>query len=299
MAYGVKLLLDSVNPKGIRLCTWELTYPRFVHSELLTHRQFSKCSASSRAIPTPKMLERIEVDPVMPVWWGKNQSGMQAKEELSGNILSAAKAIWLCARDSAVAYSRKLHELGAHKQITNRVTEPWMWITVIMSTTFHANWFMLRDHKDAQPEIACLAKQMHDMYWEHKPIFIPEGEWHMPLLFDKEDLIKEGFDNESLRRISVSRCARTSYLSHDGIRDPKEDAVGLFQKLRTSDPMHLSPFEHVAESTNTMDMFGNFKGWCQYRKKIFGESGPTEPLFNPRTGECINYDSATRKPIRL
>ena len=82
MITDAKIILDSVGPNDARLTTFELTYPRMVHAELMTHRMFSRNSASSRAIPTEKLLARIEEDPVLPVWWGKNQSGMQAREEL-------------------------------------------------------------------------------------------------------------------------------------------------------------------------------------------------------------------------
>jgi hypothetical protein len=78
--YEAKIILDSVGPNAARLTTFELQYPRIVHAELMTHRVFSRNSASSRAIPTERLLERIERDPVLPVWWGKNQSGMQARE---------------------------------------------------------------------------------------------------------------------------------------------------------------------------------------------------------------------------
>lgn len=81
--YSTRVLKDSVAPCGKRLTTWELTYPRFVHAELMTHRLFSRNSASSRAIPTEKLIERVEKDPAMPIFWGKNQKGMQAEVEMS------------------------------------------------------------------------------------------------------------------------------------------------------------------------------------------------------------------------
>lgn len=332
MSYDVKILLDSVNPAGVRLTTWELTYPRFVHAELMTHRVFSRSSASSRAIPYKTMRDRIVNDPVMPVWWGKNQAGMQAEVPMSLAEIVVAEQTWVRGMKRAVETADELHTLGAHKQIVNRVTEPWMWITVIMSTTCHANWFEQRDHKAAQPELRHFAAYMHDLYWSMKPKFLPAGEWHMPLLDDREQLVSEGFTSvkptfdygygdgglrflpvslsdfdNTLQAISAGRCARTSYLTHHGKRDPKED-VGLFQRMSGASPSHRAPLEHVAQSMAsspsaiaTLDhdftgnaFFGNFQGFKQLRGFVPNEAGPPEPRFDAN-GDCINYDPVTRK----
>lgn len=311
-----KILLDSVNIAGVRLVTWELTYPRMVHSELMTHRVFSRSSASSRAIPIGKMLERITMNPAMPYRWGKNQSGMQASANFEGNEEAHAVRLWLEARDVAVQSAAKLRDFGLHKQIVNRVVETWMWIVVIMSTTYHANWFEQRDHEAAEPSLGHLASLMHNEYWINKPKFVAPGNWHMPLLPDREQLEREGFvqtadplQGYSLQMVSAGRCARVSYLNHHGVRDPKED-IALFQKMSGSAPSHRAPLEHAARSMEshmghgqshdgslaTM-MFGNFQGWKQLRHYINNEAGPPEPRFNHQTGECINYDPTTRKPL--
>lgn len=313
---SAKILLDSVNIAGVRLVTWELTYPRFVHSELMTHRVFSRSSASSRAIPISKMLERITLNPAMPHKWGKNQSGMQAAENFEGNDQAEAIRLWLSARDAAVQSAVKLRDFGLHKQIVNRVTEPWMWIVVIMSTTYHANWFEQRDHEAAEPSLGHLASLMHDAYWTNKPSYVSPGNWHMPLLPDRDRLESEGIvqktnplEGYSLQTVSAGRCARVSYLNHHGVRDPMED-ITLFQKMAGSAPSHRAPLEHVARSMDshmgcTQDhngsmstqRFGNFQGWKQLRHYIPNEAGPPEPRFDPSTGECINYDPVTRKSL--
>lgn len=281
-----KIILDSVNPRGVRLTTWELTYPRMVHAELMTHRVFSRNSASSRAIPTAKLIQRVIDDPAMPVWWGKNQAGMQSREELSDaeDLLypggpipdpsprSQAKTVWLQARDAAVEFARKLNEIGLHKQIANRVIEPWMHITVIMSTTKHRNWFALRDHPDAQPEIAALARAMRIEHEKSEPRKLYAGTWHLPLLEGLERWVTKDHGIEDLKLISASRCARVSLLTHDGKRDPAED-VALGRKLLEHRPPHLSPFEHVAMALDSEEPCGNFHGWRQMRKDIPGESG--------------------------
>ncbi|MGH9160931.1 MAG: FAD-dependent thymidylate synthase, partial [Vicinamibacteraceae bacterium] len=160
MPYRADVLLDSVSPAGCRLTTFVLTYPRFVHAELLTHRVFSRNSSSSRAIPVRKLLEQVAAEPVVPVWWGKNQPGMQARAELEPAQQEEARRLWLEARDQAVAIAGKFTALGGHKQIVNRLLEPWMWITVILSGTTYENFFGLRCHLDAQPELRTLAEMM-------------------------------------------------------------------------------------------------------------------------------------------
>lgn len=306
-----KILLDSVNIAGVRLVTWELTYPRFVHSELMTHRVFSRSSASSRAIPIGKMLERVMMNPAMPYKWGKNQSGMQATENFIGEDAEKAKNLWLYARDQAVHSATQLRGFGLHKQIVNRVVEPWMWIVVIMSTTYHANWFEQRDHEAAEPSLGHLAGLMRHEYWYNKPRFVKPGDWHMPLLPDRDQLEREGFKQQddpmrgySLQMVSAGRCARVSYLNHHGIRDPQED-ITLFQKMAGSAPSHRAPLEHVArsmedhfgygESPLCVERFGNFQGWKQLRHYVPNEAGPPEPRFNPETGDCVNYDPVTRR----
>ena len=153
MAYHAEVLLDSVNPAGQRLTTFVLRFPRFVLSEFNTHRMFSRNASSSRAIPTTKLMQQLREDPVVPVEWGRNQAGMQAREVLDAVAASAAEAEWLAARDAALAHAEQLRAIGAHKQIVNRVLEPWMWTSVIVSSTTYDNFFTLRCHPDAQPEI--------------------------------------------------------------------------------------------------------------------------------------------------
>lgn len=310
MGYSTKILLDSISPGGRRITTWELTYPRMVHAELMTHRLFSRNSASSRAIPNEKLRARVKEDPALPVWWGKNQSGMQAREELIdiGQPIdgrpplpfieafprTAAEKEWLRARDLMLEASERLAKIGLHKQLCNRLIEPWMFITVIVTSTTFDNWFHQRKHKAAQPEIAWVAGDMWEKKEASKPRLLEVGEWHLPLLtgteFEHEDRqaalrlaetqsrlagdLMPRF-HEILKKISTGRVARVSYLTHDGRRDIGED-ITLHDKLlagqSTGDPLHMSPFEHVAKAlANANEQSGNFRGWGQYRKEIVGE----------------------------
>lgn len=289
--YSVKIIKDSmVETTSNRLTTFELVYPRMVHSELLTHRLFSRNSASSRAIPIAKIMTQVRDSPVIPKYWGKNQSGMQAKVELKGEELRVAKAAWLRARDQALTSAADLVAAGLHKQLVNRVMEPWMFITVIVSSTEYENWFALRDHEDAQPEIAWVAGAMRDAFEMSTPDILAPGEWHLPYVELEDDThplyvsteeIQQTFQRTlhtqqlndaqmslALRKISTARCARVSYLTHAGVRDYSKD-IELHDKCR--DKYHWSAFEHVAQAMDNDEMSGNFRGWKQYRKTFANE----------------------------
>lgn len=280
--YSTRILKDSLAPCGKRLTTWELQYPRFVHAELLTHRLFSRSSASSRAIPIEKLIERVEQDPAMPVFWGKNQKGMQAEVEMSAEERRFAETHWLHARDLAVQQCRQLSTLGVHKQLANRLIEPWMFITVIVSATEFDNWFHLRNHRMAQPEIAWVARSMWKQYQDpmHPPQKLDAGQWHLPLTDGPETA---GLSIDDLKKISTGRCARVSYLNHEGLRDVVAD-INLHDRLcagpAVGDPGHWSPFEHIAQALETPDQSGNFIGWKQYRKEFEAEHYDPLRLLN-------------------
>lgn len=260
---SAKILCDSINNKGDRLTTFLLTYPRFIHSELMTHRVFSRNSASSRAIPTSKFIKMVEENPAIPLHWGKLQKGMQAFEQI--NDIDSAEKIWLEARDKAVIQAKKLLELKIHKQVINRILEPYMHMTVVLSGTEYINWYKLRDHKDAQPEIQSLAHTMKVLHEKHTPNYLNIGEWHLPFFTnDLKDLTIE----EKIK-VCVARCARTSYNNFYGKNDRQSD-YDLFDKLCKSEPKHLSPLEHIAYSAPGCNNYilNNFKGFTQYRKLI-------------------------------
>ena len=261
MAYHAEVLLDSVNPTGQRLTTFVLRFPRFVLSEFNTHRMFSRNASSSRAIPTTKLMQQLREDPVVPVEWGRNQSGMQAHEVLDADAARAAEAAWLSARDAALAHAEQLRTTGVHKQIVNRVLEPWMWASVIVSSTTYDNFFTLRCHPDAQPEIKRLADLMRVAFEASTPIPRAAGEWHLPFVgVDDGDL-----SIEARKQVSVARCARVSYLTHVGTRDIAADMV-LHQRLLAAG--HWSPFEHVAVAASDESRFNNFAGWQAYRHQM-------------------------------
>ncbi len=308
MSFGARILADSVSPDGVRLSTFEMEFPRYIQAEVNTHRILSKNSASSRAIPVEKMLERLKADPYLPVYWGSNKPGMQAGEELSQYDQMRCERAWLAAMDDNMNTAGFLRDVGLHKQDANRLLEPWMWQTVIITGTEWDNFWHLRNHADAHPAFQTVVSMMQEQYEELPPTELQYGQWHVPLVCDDSVITDgmplttlEGDDVESWRnmvKLSVGRCARTSLLTHDGERDPRKD-IQLHDKLLGSG--HLSPFEHQArpaadEDTKTA-MFcndnvhimtereepyihvwprdqwhGNFRGWVQYRKTIPGEA---------------------------
>jgi hypothetical protein len=193
-------------------------------------------------------------------------------------------------------------KLGLHKQVVNRVIEPWMMITIICSMTDHANFYYLRDHKDAEPNFRKLASGMYELFMTHLPTYRAPGEWHLPLVDENdykeaaklapnefgtfldgnEDDIFQTHDHagavEILKKVSTGRCARVSYLTHDGRRDLSED-VRLHDQLAATatmgeSPMHASPLEHPAQAVGGRERHGNFEGWKQYRKFFPKENGP-------------------------
>lgn len=299
---SAKIIADSISPEGVRMTTMEIEYPRFILAELNTHRMLSKNSASSRAIPVRAMHDFIRDNPAMPVFWGKNQAGMKAAEEISGSDSKNAVDIWLQAKDDALHWADALaHKFGVHKQLANRITEPWMTMKTVISGTEWANFFHLRNHPDAQPEIRALAEAMIVEYTTHLPNPLKPGEWHLPYIAigryvptDELQYFDDYFNRISLedaKIISASCCAQVSYRKND---DSPEKAWKIWQQLIENDPVHASPIEHQATpmdissmcrfepdtwepgvthvSANSDLWSGNLRGWIQHRKLVAKEA---------------------------
>lgn len=258
-----KVVADSVSEWGDRLTTFEAVIHRYVLSELNTHRQFSRNSASSRAIPVAKQIERIKKDPAIPVEWGSAKPGMQAGGPLSDEDAKEARRLWLRGRNNAVRTAEALLELGLHKQVVNRLLEPFMWHTVVFTTSTPGlvNFFDQRCSPLAQPEIRVAAEAIREAYERSKPKRVDYGSWHLPYVDEQLPL-------DVAKKVSAARCARTSYLTQDGNRDPEED-VRLYERLVSARPMHASPLEHVATPVGIYDKCpGNFVGWKQLRHQV-------------------------------
>lgn len=272
--FSATVVADSVSSAGKRITTLSLAYPRFIHSEFMTHRAFSRNAASSRAIPIKKMLDEIRNNPAMPVWWGKNQKGMAAEEELDEENKKVAIATWLQLRDLAVLYCERLEAIGLHKQLTNRLIEPWQHMATVVTSTEWENFKRLRIHKKAQPEFKELAGLMREAVERHTPVLLRAGEWHLPYVPTKETWTNT---IHTCIKYSVARCARVSYKTHEGEIDPAKDVIRFWELLSSG---HMSPFEHQASPhADPNHRSGNFLGWNQYRKFI-----PNEAIFDEGEG---------------
>lgn len=260
------------------LSTLLLRYPRCIHAEFMTHRVFSRNAASSRAIPVEKLIKDVEENPFIPVYWGANQKGMQAGAEIDVPLyLEGAshfdmvdrrydpitrEEAWLYARDKAVATARAFAKAGYHKQIVNRLLEPFAHITVLVSGTEWDNFLELRDHPAAEPHIQILAREIRRCLEREDDIQdLEPGEWHLPFAADEEMTVDDRI------KMSVARCASTSYKTVDGFDMTLDRAVGLHDRLVGSTPVHASPAEHVAQADEfSHHSSGDFVGWAYSRQ---------------------------------
>lgn len=269
----------------------------------MTHRQFSRNASSSRAIPVEKFLAWVNEDPAMPLEYRLNQKGMQGGELMDEETKAACEAEILKLRDQAVSTVKRLSELGLAKQSANRYAEPWHHISVLITATNFANFFALRIHKDAQPEIREIALHMLLAYETSEPEALAVGDWHLP--FVGRSQLDRLLSVENQIKSSVARCARVSYNNHDGSApDPIKD-VALHDALVVQKPLHASPAEHQVQVTQLVkpEWFGNFPGhWMQYRKSLPAEvvteipqhcydmlrnrfPGRTDPQCDPTAGD--------------
>jgi thymidylate synthase ThyX len=259
-----KIIADSLNFQGDRLTTFIVTFPRIILAEFNTHRMFSRNSASSRAIPLEKMVKSVQENPFIPIAWQKDHKGMQGTEYFTDNEMPNNiepdwfKTRWLEARDSAVKQATIFNKAGVTKQLCNRLLEPFMWHTVIITSGKEGleNFFNLRNHEAAEIHIQELAKRMLEVYNESTPKQLQAGEWHIPFEdnFDYQnksfDIFINGerfFDENLIIKVSTAKCARVSYtVVGEESKEPNyENDIKLHDRLVESG--HWSPFEHCAK----------------------------------------------------
>lgn len=326
MGYECSILADSVSERGHRLTTFQVTFPRLMLAEVNTHKMLSKNSASSRAVPVRRQLERIILEPFIPELFGTDQPGMQAGPPLTGAQHEKAVQLRLETRDflvlqalreiSSPALVRLLliehsgleptiklmkvlggvtdyldmlkqgkvepfgDHLGIHKQDANRMLEPLMWHTAIITGTDWGNFFALRTHRDAQPEFQRIALMMLRAYRESQPKLLLPGQWHKPLFREDEELLVAEKGEIYTVQLSSGRCARVSYLTHDGRRDLEAD-IQLYERLVAGG--HMSPTEHQGtpmtdEEYAVSPYSGNFHGFTQFRKTLPNEQDFSQVL---------------------
>jgi len=264
-------IADSVSPWGHRLTTIQATFPRCILSEINTHRSHARNSASSRAVPVRKMLEQVKADPFIPLRWQRAQPGMQGGGELDEMEAFNATQEWLCARNDAIAHAEAfLNSHGIHKTMANRLLEPFAWHAAILSATGDgwANFFAQRCSPLAEIHMQATADAIRAVYDASEPVKVKHGDWHLPYVDPGEDMLPL----EVRQKLSAARCARVSYLTHDGRRDQDAD-LALFEKLVTADPPHWSPLEHQATPAAIGGrQLGNLTGWTQLRHVLSGEA---------------------------
>lgn len=297
MTYA-KIIADSISPDGVRLTTMEVRFHRFVLAEFNTHRVFSRNSASSRAIPVAKQIQRVRETPATPVAWAAEQRGMQGGEPLAEEDQRYVQNLWEGTASYCASIAYELADRGLHKSVTNRILEPFMWHTVVVTSTGWENFFTQRCSPLAQPEIRVAADLMRTAYDESKPKQMVDGEWHLPYVHDEDYDALTDLPNVQYRmaaEISAARCARVSYLTQDGKRDVSVD-LELFQRLTTAQPAHWSPLEHVATPwpenrqnaplwlwsegnegtevrTDHLPRVGNLLGWRSLRTEVEARLG--------------------------
>ena len=244
------------------IITFELEYPRYIHAELLTHRVFSRNAASSRAIPIAKLIEQVEENTVMPIWT-YNEAGMQGEIVANGRDKHKANAIWLQGAKHAMECASALSAAGIHKQNANRVLEPFQHIKTILTAAQLSNFFALRNHSDAQPEIRTLAREMLLEMKLATPTQLFMGDWHLPYVLSTDI---DTLTPAECKRISSSCCAQVSYRRND---PSLQKADFIYDKLVNGKPAHYSPFEHqCTPNIKGETQKGNLYGFHQLRSDI-------------------------------
>lgn len=303
MTIEAKVIADSVSPwTGDRLTTMQLRYPRFVHAECKTHRllriddaeveflqeislmddpDLSRNASSSRAIPVKNLIAEARTNPAMPVRFGANQPGMQDKGGNHDGVLDVytysgfksmdAEEAWRFGAAQAADLAESFAEVGYHKQVVNRILEPYTHINVVVSGTEWTNFFALRRHVDADPTMRALADAMWEAMQASTPQALFEGEWHLPYVSDEE---RRQYDEKACLMMSTARCARVSYNKHDGTSPSYEDDRKLYDRLVTAELIHASPLEHQGypDPAGVQEhLWGNFRGFVQHRKLLPNE----------------------------
>ena len=293
-----KIVADSISPQGHRITSMLLTYPRFIHGEIMTHRMFSRNSASSRAIPFEKMVKMVEEDPFIPIAWQKDHKGMQGNDYIkTEDGLYVVTKYWLEARDKAVKAAKDLHSCNITKQLCNRLLEPYMWHTTLVTATEFENFFELR-----APKYKFGNKIYHSKRdWYNDPILTSDhgfdgdafphednmwwysinessAEIHIQALAESMwDAMNESTPKQlqagewhlpfsrfiedlpldTKIKVSVARAARLSYMTFEGNIDYTAD-LKLHDRLLQSG--HYSPFEHVARAMSDEEYDSFYKG---------------------------------------
>jgi len=269
------VICDSISPAGIRLTTFHLRYWRAIHSELMTHRVFSRNARSSRAVPSKVLL----TEPLFVPTFGMNKPGMQSDIVAPPELQQKWADEWEILAETCRAVVNRWQAEGMHKQHANRPLEWFGWIDVLVTSTHWENFFDLRISEYAQPEFDELARVMRHKISLSTPTALSYDQWHLPYITERESDGRWGI--ETLKMMSVARCARLSYKPFDGNADVNAE-IERYEKLVVSRPVHASPAEHQATPDfadyhtpviwRHPELHGNFTGWIQHRKTLDHEA---------------------------
>jgi hypothetical protein len=255
----VHIKADSYNQAtGDRMVTVLLTrFPYTLVQELATHRLLrqggvvevlgdtnpftemtSRSSASTRAIPVERVIQRILDDPFIPQF-SQHQKGMQGVEIDDPEFQYKNAMIWRQALEQNIQLARQLAAQGVHKQHVNDLLKPFLRIPILITATEWENFFHLRTDKPCRPEFRVWAIAIKQAMEQSTPKVLKPGDWHIPF----GDQMPPGLSLSEQLQVATARCARLSYATHDGKRDVQED-MRLYNQLLQDG--HMGPFEHCA-----------------------------------------------------
>lgn len=260
-----EMVCDSVSPHtGRRITSAVVRLPRIVLAELNTHAALAKNSASSRAIPTATFRQRVLANPYIPWRWPINGKGMVPKEYAAPDSWRSrfATFAWKGGLVVASLAHRLLERIGVHKEIANRLLEPWMWTEVLVTATDWDGFFAQRCHPAAADGVRAAATVLRALLETHQPT---ETTLHLPYVQKHED-----GDMRTLFMASARRCRRVSYMRQGVVVSLEEDAAAGAEGL-LENPPHLSPYEHAAMALPTNDRHAKFSGGWKSGRHIFGE----------------------------
>lgn len=296
MDYRAKIIADSIGPNGVRLTTMEFDIWKPLLAEFNTHGLLGvRNFPSSRAIPWPKMREKIITNPHVPMF-RKNNPGMQPGTPLSVAEQELAAEEWLCLRDQvllSVEFMGDKAGLNIHKQWLNRALEPWITVTGIVTATEWDNFFNLRlelnddGYPMAQDEFYFMTRAMRKALDHSTPKALQPGDWHLPYIMDHHETcnalnsIGVESSDENVAMVSAGRCATVSYDNlGSGVDHIKDYKRATDQLLPFG---HMSVFGHQAKCLEKVDFLGydvftedrfsgQLRGWHQFRKMLPNEA---------------------------
>jgi hypothetical protein len=187
VSYEAKIIADSISPAGVRLTTLQVTFPRFILAEFNTHRMLSPQLGQLPRHPSQETYRSCMADPFIPEQFGATRKGCKHTTTLKVRTpADCSRDIWMGTLNVAALEAQHLDEIGVHKQLANRLLEPFSWHTVVVTATDWDNFFHLRCHPDAQPEFQKIAGMMRDVMEASTPNGLDYGEWHLPYITDED-----------------------------------------------------------------------------------------------------------------